>query len=770
MPLSKVPNEYLPIPTSTLPGAVYPDGSTITQDATGKISANVPLGSDTPAAEAVAATGSTGVSALTAREDHVHAMPGAFGASGTNHAPGFVPDPGATAGTTRYLREDGSFAVPPTSSGAQGNPGAAATISVGTTTTGAAGSSASVTNSGSSSAAVLNFTIPAPVNGTNGTNGTNGASGVSPTISSITASALSAGSNPTASVTAGSNNSYSIALGIPAGAAGSSASVTATAPIVITNGVVSISAATESAAGSMSAADKTKLDGIAVNATAFTPAAVAAPSSVTAAQISYNSASAELVQFRAVYSATPASGAASSFGWETSTDGSTWSAETLTTDGVFTAPAFTSGSMYARCRAYALTTSGTAPTPSAWVASAAVAYAGQASTSASLTVQGNSGQNALNFAAGSVVATGSNSVYTPPTVTPNGYWTPTVKPGYGALVNTTQSITSGLIAVFPFNEGSGSTIHDVTAYGNSLALSGSPLWTPASDGSTFLRFNATAAGALNQSANQTTIAQNELPGLANAAGMTWIGRIYLYSGGYNNNYAHFFQLSPSGQANNEILYLRPDQNNTGQVSFFDSGNLTAKIIVGPQWSTLVAGWHQVAVSYNNSTGAAVLYIDGIASVSGTFNAGDLTTSSANVTTSLQMFGGNTSGYYLAADVDFVAIWNRVLTAAEVASVYSAPYQLWTPGPKVVRSVSASYTITDTGEVLIQVNAASSAVAVTLPSYVGRLLPITIIKTDSSSNAVTAVYSGSTIATLTTQNQSRRIESTGSAYLVTAGYL
>src|SRR4029077_3912051 len=44
--------------------------------------------------------------------------------------------------------------------GLQGNPGAAATIAVGTTATGAPGSNASVSNSGSSSAATFNFTIP----------------------------------------------------------------------------------------------------------------------------------------------------------------------------------------------------------------------------------------------------------------------------------------------------------------------------------------------------------------------------------------------------------------------------------------------------------------------------------------------------------------------------------------------------------------------------------------------------------------------------------
>ncbi|MFT0167476.1 hypothetical protein ACLKMY_00410 [Paraburkholderia mimosarum] len=40
-----------------------------------------------------------------------------MGASGSSHAPGGVPDPGATAGTTRYLREDGSWQVPPGSGG-----------------------------------------------------------------------------------------------------------------------------------------------------------------------------------------------------------------------------------------------------------------------------------------------------------------------------------------------------------------------------------------------------------------------------------------------------------------------------------------------------------------------------------------------------------------------------------------------------------------------------------------------------------------------------
>ena len=61
--------------------------------------------------------------------------------------------------------------------GPQGPAGEAATIQVGTVTTGAAGSSAQVTNSGSSSAAVLDFVIPRGADGTDGMDGTDGPQG-----------------------------------------------------------------------------------------------------------------------------------------------------------------------------------------------------------------------------------------------------------------------------------------------------------------------------------------------------------------------------------------------------------------------------------------------------------------------------------------------------------------------------------------------------------------------------------------------------------------
>jgi hypothetical protein len=61
-----------------------------------------------------------------------------FGPSGSTHAPGIVPDPGATAGSTRYLREDGTWVAPSGGGGGSGTvtsvTGTAPVVSSGGTT------------------------------------------------------------------------------------------------------------------------------------------------------------------------------------------------------------------------------------------------------------------------------------------------------------------------------------------------------------------------------------------------------------------------------------------------------------------------------------------------------------------------------------------------------------------------------------------------------------------------------------------------------------
>ena len=100
-------------------------------------------------------------------------LQGAKGDTGPQGPQG-EPGPQGETGPQGIQGEQG----PQGETGPAGAPGAAATIEVGTVTTGQPGSQASVTNSGSTSAAVLNFTIPQGPQGAQGPQGIQGEQGI----------------------------------------------------------------------------------------------------------------------------------------------------------------------------------------------------------------------------------------------------------------------------------------------------------------------------------------------------------------------------------------------------------------------------------------------------------------------------------------------------------------------------------------------------------------------------------------------------------------
>ena len=157
---------------------------------------------------------------------------GATGANGATGADGTAATvqvgttttgaPGTNASVTNAGTESNAvlnFVIPAGATGANGATGAdgtAATIQVGTTTTGAPGTNASVTNTGTESNAVLNFVIPA------GATGANGADGTAATVQVGTTTTGAPGTD--ASVTnTGTESNAVLNFVIPAGATGASA-------------------------------------------------------------------------------------------------------------------------------------------------------------------------------------------------------------------------------------------------------------------------------------------------------------------------------------------------------------------------------------------------------------------------------------------------------------------------------------------------------------------------------------------------------------------
>lgn len=113
---------------------------------------------------------------------------------------------------------------PTGATGATGPAGDAATIAVGTVTTGAEGSSATVTNSGTSSAAVFDFSIPV------GDTGATGPQGDAATIAVGTVSTGAAGSSATVT-NSGTSSAAVFDFSIPKGDTGDVGSISADLPV-----------------------------------------------------------------------------------------------------------------------------------------------------------------------------------------------------------------------------------------------------------------------------------------------------------------------------------------------------------------------------------------------------------------------------------------------------------------------------------------------------------------------------------------------------------
>lgn len=91
--------------------------------------------------------------------------------------------------------------------GTDGSDGSAATVAVGSVTTGAAGSSATVTNSGTTSAAIFDFSIPRGDTGASGTDGTNGADGADGAAATIAVGTVTTGAEGSSATVTNSGTS-----------------------------------------------------------------------------------------------------------------------------------------------------------------------------------------------------------------------------------------------------------------------------------------------------------------------------------------------------------------------------------------------------------------------------------------------------------------------------------------------------------------------------------------------------------------------------------
>ena len=142
------------------------------------------------------------------------------------------------------------------------------------------------------------------------------------------------------------------------------------------------------------------------------------------------------------------------------------------------------------------------------------------------------------------------------------------------------------------------------------------------------------------------------------------------------------------------------------VNWNTAGGTRQDLNLNPPFSD--GNWHLVTVTFDRGSGQILSYLDGAAANGGSFNPANTASLNAGFSTLVGSSGNGT--YSGAGDIDDLGVWNRVLSPAEVAAIYSAGlvgHPLTSAGigqAPVITTQPASQSVTSGGTVTFSVAA------------------------------------------------------------------
>jgi hypothetical protein len=201
------------------------------------------------------------------------------------------------------------------------------------------------------------------------------------------------------------------------------------------------------------------------------------------------------------------------------------------------------------------------------------------------------------------------------------------------------------VAVYSFNEGSGTTVHDSSGNGNNGTLQGGAAWTTSGRYGNAISFNGTNAyvNVPNSSSVQLTTAMT-LEAWINPTLRNGVWRDVIYKG-------------------NDKYYLEADSTSGKPVAGGILGGSYGEIY-GPSAVTTNT-WTHLAGTYDGAT--LRLYVNGVQ-----VNSRAQTGAIAISTNALQFGGDSIYGQYFQGTIDEIRIYNRALSATEIQGDMNTP--------------------------------------------------------------------------------------------------
>lgn len=214
-------------------------------------------------------------------------------------------------------------------------------------------------------------------------------------------------------------------------------------------------------------------------------------------------------------------------------------------------------------------------------------------------------------------------------------------------------ITSGLVAWYPFNEGSGTTATD-TINGNNAALQGTlgnSTWQTGS----FFFFPFAAPYAYWQAPDAGQLDFNSA-----------ITIIYYFNSVLDNN-GSGGPISILGKGYNSQFFSGGAGNNS-DITFYSYINFSAAGITSTGGSFFDGNWHQVCITWDSADGIFKIYKDGVLN-----NSSSTPTFGSISTVAEPLVIGDDNQYDQGkcyGAIKHVRIYNRALSQSEISTVYA----------------------------------------------------------------------------------------------------
>ena len=216
-------------------------------------------------------------------------------------------------------------------------------------------------------------------------------------------------------------------------------------------------------------------------------------------------------------------------------------------------------------------------------------------------------------------------------------------------VDTANSLANGLVAFYPLTDGTGSTAKDITSNANDGTVGGTTTWESSSIGSV-LSFD----GSTGRSDASVSL-----------SGMPVTLAAWFKVPNTNPSDQCVVSIADSSVADNQLRMIVDGPTGVLEASSFDG---TVQAAIG---TTAINdnAWHFGVVVFESSTSRKV-YVDGVLEATNTSTQ----TITALDRLSVGVTGDSTPTAYCAGDIQNVRVYNRALSATEVATLFNRPWE------------------------------------------------------------------------------------------------